>query len=213
MFISGTHIALFPVKPVRISQQILYQTNHLRGCRLFGKVIVTQEKIMLYQLLIFALLFSALEWYGEHKKIQLLIYATKPTAMILIILWTSLHIDFGNLLINDRYVSNCLVSVGMIFCLIGDIFLINSENYFLPGILAFLLGQILYIVGFDRVFPPKENFLIGSIILLIFILIVSIGIYRILAKGIDASGKKQLKIPVAIYALVISVMLYSAIFR
>jgi len=166
---------------------------------------------MLYQLLIFALLFSILEWYGEHKKNQLLIYVTKPSAMILIILWTSLHIDFGSLLLNDDVFAIIWFLAGMISCLLGDIFLINSEKYFLPGLIAFLLGQFFYIIGFGQVLPPRENLLLGTLILL-FVLIVSIGIYRILAKGLDVSGKTQMKIPVAIYALVISVMLSSALF-
>jgi uncharacterized membrane protein YhhN len=167
-------------------------------------------KNILYQLLILALLFSVLEWYGEHNKNPLLINVTKPSVMILIILWTSIHIDFGNLITNADMFPIIWFLAGMISCLLGDIFLINSEKHFLPGLIAFLIGQFFYIIGFGRVFPPKGNYFLGSLILIL-IIIVSISVFQILAKGLDVSGNKRMKFPVAAYTFVISVMLYSAI--
>ena len=49
------------------------------------------------------------------------------------------------------------------------------------------------------------------IVVVVIILILGFVVYRYLAKGMDVTGKTNMKIPVAIYAIVISLMLYTAI--
>jgi uncharacterized membrane protein YhhN len=90
---------------------------------------------------------------------------------------------------------------------------------FIFGLLAFLLGHICYILGLN-VTPPYIN-LMGLILVVILRYwlaigtIVLLGIYLIwiypkLAAGLKAKEKNGLKLPVLIYSLVISLMVYSA---
>ena len=151
-------------------------------------------------ILVLALLFAILEWVAEVRSNQMGIFWTKPTMMILLITWVvvsgdPLSLPFGWFVI------------GLIFCLGGDIFLmLPAERFFLPGLISFLLGHIAYILGFGQVIPALES--ITSGVALAFMLFIISGlIYRKLAQGMQASGNRHMQIPVAIYALVISIML------
>ncbi|MCD6285147.1 MAG: hypothetical protein J7M39_04450, partial [Anaerolineae bacterium] len=45
--------------------------------------------------------------------------------------------------------------VALVFSLAGDIFLmLPDEKWFVPGLLAFLVGHLCYIVGFNPTWPP-----------------------------------------------------------
>jgi uncharacterized membrane protein YhhN len=98
-------------------------------------------------------------------------------------------------------------TLGVVFCLAGDIFLMVPRDMFLFGLVAFLVGHISYLVGFNDLGPYVN--LWGAILILV------LGIYvwwlfPKLAAGLMSKGKIKLKIPVLIYSLVISLMVYSA---
>jgi uncharacterized membrane protein YhhN len=96
----------------------------------------------------------------------------------------------------------------VVFCLAGDIFLMLPVDMFIFGLLSFLLGHISYIVGLNNSAPYFS--LRGGIFIIL--LAIYIGwLYPKLARGLSSKGKNSLKIPVAIYAFVISLMVYSAL--
>jgi uncharacterized membrane protein YhhN len=98
-------------------------------------------------------------------------------------------------------------SLGIVFCLAGDVFLMIPRDMFIFGLVAFLLGHICYTVGLNNQ-APFINF--WGVIFIV-VLGVFIGwLYPKLVKGLVAKGKSRLKIPVLIYSLVISLMVYSA---
>ena len=84
------------------------------------------------------------------------------------------------------------------------------EKFFLPGLIVFLFGHIFYIIGFGKLVPPARNYIPGFILFLL-VFLVSLTAYKKLKAGLIKSGQKKFTIPVAIYALVISVMLFSAL--
>lgn len=165
---------------------------------------------MMSWLLLPAFTLAILEWVGEQKRIRWLIYVTKPLVLIILILW----IVFENRL--SRYpVSIFKPSLGWFllasaFCLVGDILLMLPERFFMLGLVAFLLGHIAYIFGFQFGIPPQGS-LFPAILMAAIIILVSGSVYRKLVQGLKASRKYRMILPVLIYAIVISYMLFAAL--
>ena len=161
-------------------------------------------------LLFLTFIFAALEWTAEYKRIRWLIYLTKPAMMLALIAWVWTYSDLPSLLGNPKTFPLFWFVVALVFCLAGDVFLMLPERFFLPGLIAFLIGHIFYIAGFGGVFPPQGTYWPGVLVALLVIL-TGAGVYRRLAQGMDASGNTRMKIPVSIYALIISIMVYAAL--
>jgi uncharacterized membrane protein YhhN len=98
--------------------------------------------------------------------------------------------------------------LGVLFSLTGDVLLmISLDRLFLPGLAAFLLAHISYITGFRAELMTAN---IWSLILLVFIAInVSRLIHRIVG-SMRARGENRLILPVIVYGIVISIVLYAA---
>ena len=94
------------------------------------------------------------------------------------------------------------VMTALIFSLAGDIFLvINGEEYFLHGLLSFLLAHVFYIIAF-LVFDSSIGIISVQVILtLIVFCLASVGFYLFMFKKLE---KKQ--IPVLIYIIIITIM-------
>lgn len=99
-------------------------------------------------------------------------------------------------------------TLGLFFCLAGDIFFMLPGDKLILGLLAFLVGQIFYVIGFNNL-PPYIN--VGGGIVIIILAIYVAWIYPQLRTGLKAKGKNNLQIPVLIYSLVITIMVYSAL--
>lgn len=103
---------------------------------------------------------------------------------------------------------NILLSA-LVFSWIGDVILIFSdisEIYFILGLVSFLISHIIYCVLFNRQIREKIKrnavvFLIGSILIACYL----IGMLSVLLPSLG-----DLKIPVIVYASVISIMLLFA---
>jgi len=154
---------------------------------------------MTYYPIILVLLLAFLDWVAADQKIKVLEYITKPATMLAILLWMWLSAGLGG--------SMVWFTIGVIFCLIGDIFLMLPWDLFIFGLLAFLLGQISYVIGFSNESPYLN--LWG--LFLIIVLGLYLGwLYPIIAKTLGEQGREKLRVPVLIYSLVISAMVYSA---
>jgi uncharacterized membrane protein YhhN len=155
---------------------------------------------MAYYPIILVLVLAIIDWIAADRKIKILEYITKPATMLAILLWMGLSVGFTG--------SMLWFTIGVIFCLAGDIFLMLPWDVFIFGLVAFLLGQICFVVGFSNVAPYLNLWGVFVIILLG----VYIGwLFPNLAKSLSEQGKAKLKIPVLIYSLVISLMVYSAL--
>jgi alkenylglycerophosphocholine/alkenylglycerophosphoethanolamine hydrolase len=152
-----------------------------------------------YPLILLAAL-AITDWVAADKKIKPLEYFAKPVTMLALLWWMWLNAGFGG--------SMLWFTLGVIFCLAGDVFLMVPRELFIFGLAAFLVGHICYIVGLNNN-PPFINFLGGLVIVLLGIFIY--WLYPRLARGLKQKGETQLRIPVLVYALVISLMVYSAL--
>jgi len=95
---------------------------------------------------------------------------------------------------------------GILFSLAGDV-LLSLETMFLPGLVAFLLAHLSYIVGF------REEILTLTAWSLILALFIAVNIGRLLGRIVEtmrSKGENKLVFPVLVYGTIISVMLYAA---
>lgn len=111
--------------------------------------------------------------------------------------------------VTESFPTKKILLMALAFSWIGDIILLftdKGELYFIFGLVAFLLSHVVYIVLFSkqqntRTNDKKEVFWLGSLAILAYFFIM-----------IDTLFPKlgALKIPVLVYALVITTMLFFA---
>jgi uncharacterized membrane protein YhhN len=167
---------------------------------------------MSYYPIIIVLLLAILDWIAADRKIKPLEYFAKPATMLALLWWIWQSVGLGGPML--------WFTIGAIFCLAGDVFLMVPRNMFIFGLLSFLFGHIFYVLGLNST-PPfaylNRLFLalyLGmplAIISIVVLVIYLIWLYRRLARGLTEKGMQMLKIPVLIYAIVISLMVYSAL--
>ncbi len=168
--------------------------------------------------LIAALGVSVLEWVAVWRKWTRVRYFTKPGAMLALIAWYTLS--------GGMQGEGLWFGVGFVFSLAGDIFLLLSHGWFIFGLLSFLVAHLLYIVGFNQTLPSADPGILAAAVAVVGVgYFVFRGILAALRAGSETppaarleagsktaplKGKMRLMAPVIVYALVISVMLFSA---
>lgn len=99
------------------------------------------------------------------------------------------------------------ILLALTFSLVGDVLLMFdhvSINYFLTGLISFLLAHVFYIL----VFLEKKNSLKKSISFITILIIYAFGLFYVLKDGLG-----NMLIPVIIYILVILAMVIAASLR
>ena len=128
-------------------------------------------------------------------------YVAKPLILVSLILFFS---------INGAHLTRktkLIMLFALVFSLLGDILLMfvdKSSNFFLGGLVAFLLAHIMYIL----VFLEKRNKAEKPITFIIMLLIYTSGLFYILRDGLG-----DMLIPVIVYILVILTMAITALLR
>lgn len=153
-------------------------------------------------LLALAALAAIVNEIAEYKNKRTVVYFAKPMVMISLLAWLYFYSGLDGPLL--------YFALGILFSLGGDVFLMlpDTDRWFLPGLVSFLLGHVFYTVGLNFTIPPLNVF---GIFLAISIALFVAQIYRRLAAGLHASGKDRMRIPVLIYSVVISLMWLSAL--
>jgi uncharacterized membrane protein YhhN len=148
--------------------------------------------------------FMALDWiavYAHHTRWQLL---TKACALIALLVWVIYWIPasaFGR-------IPGGLLIAALGASLAGDILLGLPRERFLPGLIAFLVAHIAYIVALQPLPVPSAP---SSYIVLFVLLAVGSRLFRRLEQGLRLQRREALRPAVAIYAVVISLMLLAAL--
>jgi alkenylglycerophosphocholine/alkenylglycerophosphoethanolamine hydrolase len=154
---------------------------------------------MSYFPVIIVFILAVFDWIAVEKKSKILEYVAKPAAMLALLGWMGQGVGWGGAM--------QWFTIGAVFCLVGDVFLMLPRDLFIFGLLAFLLGHIFYVIGLNNS-VPYINYLGGVVIVILGIYLM--WLYPKLSGGLSARGKSGLKIPVLVYSLVISLMVYSA---
>ncbi|MFM9838900.1 MAG: lysoplasmalogenase [Cyclobacteriaceae bacterium] len=102
--------------------------------------------------------------------------------------------------------------LALVFCWMGDVLLLfEGELFFMLGLAAFLIGHVLYILCYRQFrFADKTKGLLGpqKVRFSFPIILAGTGLVVILYPSLG-----DLKIPVLIYALVLTLMVLNALFR
>ncbi|EQC43783.1 lysoplasmalogenase [Bacteriovorax sp. Seq25_V] len=141
---------------------------------------------------IFSILISmSLHIYFEYRRDFKFIYLFKPlttTLIIILCIKNGSETDYRNIII-----------LGLIFSLLGDIFLMLKEQKFIPGLVSFLLAHIIYIFAFTRNITEIKFWPLAILVP------IALGLYSYLFNSL-----KEMKLPVAIYVLAILTMTFAA---
>ncbi len=151
-------------------------------------------------------LFALVDWLGSWRGWKTIRWVTKPGTLILLIAWFTQIGDWrGHLL---------WFGLGLVFSLAGDVLLHLSERLFMPGVGAFFLAHVCYIIGFlQSPAAGAQPFAFRWQILLMLAGIAAI--YWLLSARIRAGlrqhGETSLTLPVMAYAGILSLMWLSAL--
>jgi uncharacterized membrane protein YhhN len=138
---------------------------------------------------------------GNIESLSQFHYFTKPLILtsLIVFFWSkSKHLP--------KAVRN-ITLLALIFSLTGDILLMfvdKAANFFIGGLVAFLLAHIMYILTFVK----KRNKTINPLFIIITLLIYATGIFYIIKDGLG-----DMKIPVLLYLIVILTMVVMAALR
>ncbi len=155
---------------------------------------------MAYYPIILVMMLAIVDWIAVEKHWKIVEYIFKTATMLTVLAWIYLATGWGGAML--------WFTIGALLCLVGDIFLMLPRSSFIFGILAFLLGQMCYVIGFNTN-PPYVS-LWG--IFIIILLGVYVGwLYPRIVGGLLEHGEAKLRIPVLVYSIGISAMVYSAL--
>jgi uncharacterized membrane protein YhhN len=155
-------------------------------------------------------LFAILDWVAVAKGWKKVEYIAKPAAMLVLIGL------LGFLVLAGGFGSLPLIcfGLGIFFSLAGDVFLMLSyarfsDRWFIPGLVAFLLAHISYIIGLNTPLPDVSP--IWSMAIAVILALTAARILRRILAGLRQKGLRRLLRPVGIYGMVITLMLLSAL--
>lgn len=152
-------------------------------------------------MLVVALAFAVGDWLAVARGWRRLEYVCKPATMLGVLIGVWLGTRGSHEVWQVRF-----FLPGFALSLAGDVFLmLRTERFFLPGLVAFLLAHVCYVIGFNPTLPPGPS-------LPVLIPVAGIGAVLVqgLVRGLRERGQERMLVPVAVYSLVLSGMLFSA---
>ena len=160
--------------------------------------------------LVLSILFALAHWYFTFKDIRKGIVITKPPVMIFLMIYLLTSVPAITTRITEPNIFPLWFLLGLFFGLMGDVFLMWPDRLFLPGLVSFLINQILYVIGFSTYYNAGGNQLMQIGLYILMLAAVMVVIY-LLFKGMEKNNMQRMKLPVGIYALIITLMVISAV--
>ncbi len=152
-------------------------------------------------LLIPALATGIVNWIAVARGQKRVEYVAKPGTLILVIVAALLLMRGAD---NTRLA--LFFVLGLCFSLAGDVFLmLPDERFFIPGLISFFIAHVFYIIGLNPTLPP-----LGSVIVLIVVAAIGVALYTRIAASLQQKGELAMRVPVGAYAIILSLMLFSA---
>ena len=151
-----------------------------------------------------AMLAAVIDWIGVGARRPWLEYFGKPLTVVLLIAWLILGAGAGTAFA----LPTLLFLAALVFSLAGDILLMLPAGRFLAGLVLFLLAHLSYIASFSwnrGHLAPSEWLVAAGIAVLLALLLPPV------RAGLRRSGRPGLVVPVAVYAAVLGVMLWTSV--
>lgn len=144
---------------------------------------------------------SMVNWSAAWRGKLSLYYVTKPLVLVGLILLLVLWVPIS--------AARLPFLIGLVFSLLGDILLIPSgTRWFVAGMAAFSVAQLMYIWGFNKTMPAPHVWLIG----LGAVVIVNLLLHRAVDKLSATSGINKAILPfIKGYGALVSTMAISGV--
>jgi uncharacterized membrane protein YhhN len=155
---------------------------------------------MHFYLISFAFSTAALDWVAVSQRWKKLEYIAKPMVILILITWL--------LIIGGYQGPPIFFLIGLTFSLAGDVLLMLPGERFITGLVSFLIAHLAYTRGF---YSAGINYSTGLLLGSILVAIVGIIVLRQILKGLSIHNRVKLRVPVIIYAVVISIMVISSL--
>ena len=155
---------------------------------------------MSYWWLAIPLAIAVLDWVAISRNWVVVHAFAKQGVMIALIAWSWFSTDWKGLLV--------WFGLALVFSLAGDIFLL-SPRLFLPGLVAFLLAHLAYLLGLNLNTSLLSVITFG-------VVLGAVGLTALIYPPIRAGlrrkpGSQNLVIPVLVYGFILSLMMLSAV--
>jgi uncharacterized membrane protein YhhN len=160
-----------------------------------------------WTLLALAAVAAVVDWIAVARDDTRLEYGAKPAVLALLMAAAAVLPDAHTDLVDRKW----WFVAALAFCLLGDVLLMLPRDLFVPGLLAFLVGHLLFIVGLLQ--PPSPpgtppfafsttGLVVASLVAVAYGVVPATLIFRALARD----GTSPLIGPVAVYLLAILTM-------
>ncbi len=151
-------------------------------------------------LLVLTFAAALLDWIAVAERWFKLEMFAKPAAMLALFFWLAAARGLQG--------PSLWFGLGLLFSLIGDVLLLPGDRFFLPGLAAFALVHLAYLVGFGSRASPLS---LLDVLPALLLFLIALGILYRLSKGLAAKGLRHLILPVRVYGLLITLMLFFAL--
>lgn len=148
-----------------------------------------------WTLLVLAGLVAILDWFAVAGRWKALEYVAKPTTTALI-LAIAATLD----VVHDA--TWWWFTGALVFCLLGDVFLMLPTDSFVQGLASFAVAQVMFAVGFTQSGTSMNRWTVGFAA----VIPVALLLGRRFVGGIRRSGLPEYVVPVAVYMVVIATM-------
>jgi uncharacterized membrane protein YhhN len=148
-----------------------------------------------------AMVVAAGDWVAVARHATRARFVLKPL-VIVVLMAAAVALGPGNPAVT---VAGTIAALAL--SLAGDVFLMLPRDLFLAGLASFLLAHLAYVVAFNPTAPPIGPTLAGVVM----VLAVGLPLFLRMARGMRASGRDRLVVPVALYLAAIGAMVVSAI--
>lgn len=145
-------------------------------------------------LIVFIIISASAYIIADYKNASILKYIFKPLTTLLVILLAFKQMNG----VNDTYAY--LIIAGLVFSLVGDVFLMYPRDKFIYGLGSFLIAHIIFIVAISEGFNSSNELIV----------LLPAAVYTIIFLKIILSKTGEMKWPVIIYALVLMIFLWQA---
>jgi uncharacterized membrane protein YhhN len=137
---------------------------------------------------------ASANWYTRVRPNQLLETVSKPLTTVLV-MWVAVAADGPS-------TATVLAILGLVFCLLGDIALLDVVDRFIIGLILFLIGHLIFVAMFVALHLPHPIW--GAVAAVVLVIHASFVGRRVVAGA--AHKEPALKVPVSVYLVVIMSM-------
>jgi uncharacterized membrane protein YhhN len=146
-------------------------------------------------------LVAILDWMAVWQGWRRVGYFAKPLTIVLLFTWLTFQTSLQG--------PALWFGIGLLFSLAGDVFLMLSSRFFMTGLASFSLVHMAYLAGFFTPFPEEGYW--GALALGVVIAGAATLVMRRITSAQINKGLRKLVRPTLLYAILISLMLLSAL--